>query len=339
MVFGNWRYTGTKRSNVKFRKTRAAAAALAVAAVLAGGALSGCSSSSTATVSGCSTPPAGDSSTSIKVSGAFGKAVKIDRVGHAPTSVFQRTVAKAGTGPAVKKNATATIHFAFFDKSGTALEQSDQSFSQGVSIASGQAESKLWNSIACTRTGSRLVLTGPMSDFVSSSSLPTTITANDKVIWVVDVAPTASVSPAPSAAASDLPSVTDQNGVPTIGDLSGDQPTETRAAVLKAGSGSKVKADSTISVRYVGKQWSNNTVFDSTWKDGEASPSPVSFQMSQVITGFQRGLIGQREGSQVLIVMSADDAYGAPSSDGATTTSAGAPAGALVFVVDIIGVS
>jgi peptidylprolyl isomerase len=328
---------------VKFRKTRAAAAALAVAAVLAGGALSGCSSSSTATVSGCNTPPAGDSSTSITVSGAFGKAVKIDRVGHAPTSVFQRTVAKAGTGPAVKKNATATIHFAFFDKSGTALEQSDQSFSQGVSIASGQAESKLWNSIACTKTGSRLVLTGPMSDFVPSSSLPTTITANDKVIWVVDVAPTASasVSPAPSAAASDLPSVTDQDGVPTIGDLSGDQPTETRAAVLKAGSGAKVKADSTISVRYVGKQWSNNTVFDSTWKDGDASPSPspVSFQMSQVITGFQRGLIGQRVGSRVLIVMSADDAYGAPSSDGATTTSGGAPAGALVFVVDITGVS
>lgn len=326
---------------MKFRKTRAAAAALAVAAVLAGGALSGCSSSSTATVSGCSTPPAGDSSTSITVSGAFGKAVKIDRVGHAPTSVFQRTVAKAGTGPAVKKNATATIHFAFFDKSGTALEQSDQSFSQGVSIASGQAESKLWNSIACTKTGSRLVLTGPMSDFVPSSSLPTTITANDKVIWVVDVAPTASasVSPAPSAAASDLPSVTDQNGVPTIGDLSGDQPTETRAAVLQAGSGAKVKADSTISVRYVGKQWSNNTVFDSTWKDGDASPSPVSFQMSQVITGFQRGLIGQRVGSRVLIVMSADDAYGAPSSDGATTTSGGAPAGALVFVVDITGVS
>jgi peptidylprolyl isomerase len=326
---------------VKFRKTRAAAAALAVAAVLAGGALSGCSSSSTATVSGCNTPPAGDSSTSITVSGAFGKAVKIDRVGHAPTSVFQRTVAKAGTGPAVKKNATATIHFAFFDKSGTALEQSDQSFSQGVSIASGQAESKLWNSIACTKTGSRLVLTGPMSDFVPSSSLPTTITVNDKVIWVVDVAPTASasVSPAPSAAASDLPSVTDQNGVPTIGDLSGDQPTETRAAVLKAGSGAKVKAASTISVRYVGKQWSNNTVFDSTWKDGDASPSPVSFQMSQVITGFQRGLIGQRVGSRVLIVMSADDAYGAPSSDGATTTSGGAPAGALVFVVDITGVS
>lgn len=326
---------------MKFRKTRAAAAALAVAAVLAGGALSGCSSSSTATVSGCNTPPAGDSSTSITVSGAFGKAVKIDRVGHAPTSVFQRTVAKAGTGPAVKKNATATIHFAFFDKSGTALEQSDQSFSQGVSIASGQAESKLWNSIACTKTGSRLVLTGPMSDFVPSSSLPTTITVNDKVIWVVDVAPTASasVSPAPSAAASDLPSVTDQNGVPTIGDLSGDQPTETRAAVLKAGSGAKVKAASTISVRYVGKQWSNNTVFDSTWKDGDASPSPVSFQMSQVITGFQRGLIGQRVGSRVVIVMSADDAYGAPSSDGATTTSGGAPAGALVFVVDITGVS
>lgn len=326
---------------MKFRKTRAAAAALAVAAVLAGGALNGCSSSSTATVSGCSTPPAGDSSTSITVSGAFGKAVKINRVGHAPTSVFQRTVVKAGTGPAVKKNATATIHFAFFDKSGTALEQSDQSFSQGVSIASGQAESKLWNSIACTKTGSRLVLTGPMSDFVPSSSLPTTITANDKVIWVVDVAPTASasVSPAPSAAASDLPSVTDQNGVPAIGDLSGDQPTETRAAVLKAGSGAKVKADSTISVRYVGKQWSNNTVFDSTWKDDDASPSPASFQMSQVITGFQRGLIGQREGSRVLIVMSADDAYGAPSSDGATTTSGGAPAGALVFVVDIIGVS
>jgi peptidylprolyl isomerase len=61
--------------------------------------------------------------------------------------------------------------------------------------------------------------------------------------------------------------------------------------------------------------------------------------MSQVITGFQRGLIGQRVGSRVLIVMSADDAYGAPSSDGATTTSGGAPAGALVFVVDITGVS
>ncbi|MCH4250254.1 MAG: FKBP-type peptidyl-prolyl cis-trans isomerase [Microbacteriaceae bacterium] len=311
-------------------------ALLAIVAV-SGAGLVGCSSKATA--SGCNTPPEGASSSSVRVSGTFAKSAKVTKIGTKPTSTFQRTVLKAGNGAPVKKSGSATIHFAVFNSKAKVVGSTDSSFAQGVSVDSEQVKTKLWNSIACTNTGSRLVLTGPMSDFLDLSSSGSS--SSQKVIWVVDIEKSKTVSAAPTAAASSMPTVTEaSNGVPSIGDLSGTAPTQTRVAVLKKGTGKKITSSSTVQVRYIGKQWANNTVFDTTWSDASvASPSPASFSLSQVITGFQKGLLGQRSGSRVLIEMSAADAYGAIGSDGATSSTSGAPLGALVFLVDIVGVS
>ena len=65
-------------------------------------------------------------------------------------------------------------------------------------------------------------------------------------------------------------------------------------------------------------------VFDSSYETGQ----PATFGLGQVITGWTKGLAGQKVGSTVLLTIPASMAYG---DDGST----GGPTGTLVFVVDI----
>jgi FKBP-type peptidyl-prolyl cis-trans isomerase len=68
-------------------------------------------------------------------------------------------------------------------------------------------------------------------------------------------------------------------------------------------------------------------VFDSSWKRG----APTQFSISGVVPGFQKALVGQKVGSQVVAVVTPADGYG-------DKGSGSIPANAtLVFVIDILG--
>lgn len=108
----------------------------------------------------------------------------------------------------------------------------------------------------------------------------------------------------------------------------GDAPTELYTEDLITGSGAAVKADDTVYVNYVGVTWSDGTQFDSNF-----GASPTALSLNGVIEGWKQGLEGKTVGSRVLLVIPSELAYG---EDAATS---GAPEGALVFVVDILGSS
>ena len=77
-----------------------------------------------------------------------------------------------------------------------------------------------------------------------------------------------------------------------------------------------------------GQTFSDGTPFDSSWSRGQPLVSPIGMQ--QLIAGWDVGLIGQPVGSQVLLVVPADQGYG-------DTGSGAIPPGAtLIFVVDIL---
>lgn len=107
---------------------------------------------------------------------------------------------------------------------------------------------------------------------------------------------------------------------------------ETRTEVLDEGDGTTVTAESTVEINYVGVNGRTGEVFDSSYEAGQSA----TFPLTQVITGFQKGLTDQKVGSRVLIAMPGTDGYDASGGSGDGTIQVG---DTLVFVVDILDAS
>lgn len=148
------------------------------------------------------------------------------------------------------------------------------------------------------------------------------------VALVVDVLPTRASGEA-VAPVEGLPTVTlADDGAPSI-----TVPPETAAPAglvvqpLIRGDGRQVEVGQVVTVRYTGVRWSDGEVFDSTWADG-AAPTSIMMGLGEVIEGWEQGLLEQSVGSQVLLVVPPDLAYGDTANPLAGET--------LVYVVDIL---
>ena len=89
----------------------------------------------------------------------------------------------------------------------------------------------------------------------------------------------------------------------------------------------------TVVTQYVGEIWRTSKVFDSSWSRGEPFGFTIGATPSQVITGWDKGLIGQTVGSRVMLVVPPGDGYGKTGSSQAGIKGTDT----LVFVVDILG--
>ena len=133
---------------------------------------------------------------------------------------------------------------------------------------------------------------------------------------------------------TDLPS-----GLPTVTrDASTGQPsidvstysgstTSLVSQTLIQGTGATVQQGDTLDVMYSG--WlTDGTQFDSNWSSGASTQLTMS--EDSVIKGFMQGLVGQKVGSQVLLIIPPDLGYG-------STAQGSIPANStLIFVVDIL---
>ncbi|MEV8512731.1 FKBP-type peptidyl-prolyl cis-trans isomerase [Dactylosporangium sp. NPDC051484] len=106
--------------------------------------------------------------------------------------------------------------------------------------------------------------------------------------------------------------------------------------VLIQGNCKTVKPGDTIVVNYVGLTYKDGKVFDSSWQHKQTFPVGVGMleqkQQPQVIEGWDRGLVGLKVGSRVILDIPAKEAYGD------TPQQPGAPAGDLRFYVDILDI-
>ena len=99
---------------------------------------------------------------------------------------------------------------------------------------------------------------------------------------------------------------------------------------LIKGDGPVVESGQTVRVHYTGIVYATGKQFDSSWDRGD--PADFVIGQGKVIPGWDKGLVGQTVGSQVLLVIPPADGYG---------TSGNSQAGisgtdTLVFVVDIL---
>jgi len=161
-------------------------------------------------------------------------------------------------------------------------------------------------------------------------------------------APAASASSARSASPSASPSKapvkakpsTDLSAVAVSGDF-GKEPKvrvkapwaidKTRSKVLEPGDGPEVTAGQTVEVNYYGVNGRTGKKFDDSFSRGQS----IAFPLDQVVPGFSKGLVGQRQGSRVLIAMPGSDGYDASGG----SPQAGIQVGdTLTFVVDVVAV-
>ena len=99
---------------------------------------------------------------------------------------------------------------------------------------------------------------------------------------------------------------------------------------LIEGTGPVVKAGQTVTVHYKGAIWRDGSVFDASWKRKQTAQ--FSIGTGQVIAGWDTGIVGQRVGSQVLLVIPPDQGYGSTGQASAGIKGTDT----LVFVVDIL---
>lgn len=127
-----------------------------------------------------------------------------------------------------------------------------------------------------------------------------------------------------------LPSVSldEDTQAPSIETPEGTPPEDLTVDLLKQGDGSEVQAESYVTIHYRGISWSDGEEFDSSWGEDNTG-APAQFELQQLISGWQEGLEGQKVGSQVVMSIPPDLAYG--ESEGHELADE-----TLVFVVDIL---
>lgn len=308
-------------------------AALAVALV-------GCSADAAPEPTDTSSPGArecvasGSLSDSVKVSGEFGELPTVDFTAPLDPEVTERTVVTEGDGDPTPYASVVSVDYSFYNAtSGDVIESTN--FAEGEQavfvVDEAQLLPGLLKTIECTPVGSRVVGVVPASDAFGDQGLADfDIAAGDSLLFVVDVVDAVTRAwGEPQDPTAGFPTVElDDAGAPTV-DIPDDYqlPTTSQSSTLLAGDGREVQATDQVYIQYYGLDAETGDVFDQTW-DGV----PYGGSASGFISGFTNALVGQKVGSQFIVVIPPAEGYGEASADN-TNDLAGKT---LIFVVDVL---
>src|SRR5215475_7486652 len=270
-------------------------------------------------LAGCGGSPAQSSTTSaVTVSGAFGKNPTIAIPAHKAAKTLTVKTVIHGTGPVLGKTDAFVGNYAIYIWSGASHRLAQSSFTMHEpTLFAGQLLPGLEKALIGQKMGSRVLAVIPPKDAFGSSGNPQVgIKGTDTLVFVVDLIKSfkgnASASGQQvSSGGGGLPKVTATTGAaPTIKVPSGKPPAKLVTKVLVKGSGPAVQAKQTVVVQYVGVLWRNGKVFDASWKRDQPFSFIIGSSPSQVIPGWDKGLVGQTVGSRVMLVIPPADGYG-----------------------------
>ena len=183
------------------------------------------------------------------------------------------------------------------------------------------------------KVGSQVLVAIAPGDSFGAEGFESGVTDDDTLLFLAEILsasrPLARAEGAAVAPVPGLPTVTlSETGVPTIALGDGAAVTTLVVQPLIKGTGAEVEEGQSVTVHYTGALYSDGKVFDSSWDRDE--PLPFTVGTGKVISGWDKALVGQTVGSQLLLVIPAADAYG-------DAGQGKIPAGAtLIFVVDIL---
>lgn len=320
----------------------AVAAAALVASVLAGCAPSGRGPGNQP--AGC-TPalPSGDASSIVKATGAVGSSPRATFPTPIVATSDQVTVLKAGRGMVAAPGSQVDLDVTVYDgKTGKSVAASAYDGSlravagRGIPAQGGPLNrSTLATALVCAQAGSRLALA------TTEKRLNAGLTGATSVIAVIDVV---HVYLGKADGANQLPKdgmpdvITAVDGQPGIVLQELDKPRSARSELVKAGGGAVVKKGDKAVLLFTGWTWpaangDKPTVISAldTWSSGAASTLPLTTSSGLPAKAVD-ALVGQRVGSQVLVVLPPKDGFGANPPQGVTATDT------VILVFDILGV-
>lgn len=185
--------------------------------------------------------------------------------------------------------------------------------------------------------GSRVVLVAPPAEALGSTGSPRSgIRGVDTVVFVIDV-----IDAFSRRAMAAGTKVTPRKGLPRVGYRfdprvtmpAREAPEDLVSRFVIRGTGPVIRRGQTVVVHYKGLLWRNGKRFDTSWS-GSGRPLPLGFHLgsAQIIRGWNKGLVGKRVGSRVLLVIPPRLAYGKAGNKHAGI----GPTDAIVFAVDIL---
>ena len=304
--------------------------ALSVIPLLAALALAGCGSSAPAS------PNA-----SVTAKGSFDASPSVTIPEETPTSALAVKTLIQGNGAAIKKSDLFLSNFTIYVWNGKTNKLLDSTYSSSPQVLPATLLPGIQSAVTGKKLGSRvLAVIPPKQGYGTSGNAQLGVTGSDTLVFVMDLlqkysSGTVSASgsqvssgggslPSVSASAGTAPKVTIPKGVTA--------PTTLVAKTLIKGSGAVVTKGEDVVVQYVGYNWRTGKLFDSSWQRSLPYSFKIGATPSQVIPGWDTGLVGQTVGSRVLLVIPPSDAYGSAGQSQAGIKGTDT----LVFVVDII---
>jgi FKBP-type peptidyl-prolyl cis-trans isomerase len=322
--------------------------ALLVVPLLAVAAIAGCSSpSSSKSASSSSSSASSTANQSVSVTGDFGSTPTVTIPAEkAGADLYSKTVIQ-GSGAPLTTADSFVANFALYVWSGTTHKLATTTYGKTSSantptLLPSDLLTGLSKALIGAKDGSRVLAVIPPADgFGSSGNSELGITGTDTLVFVVDL-----VKNFPNAGAASGSHVSGGGGsLPTVSNpAAGTAPTVTipknvnppkdlTVTTLLKGTGPKLTKGQYVIVQYTGVIWRTGKVFGSSYE----SKTPFGFMLDaspeQVISGWDKGLVGQTVGSRVMLTVPPSDGYG--SSGQSTAGIKGTDT--LVFVVDILG--
>jgi peptidylprolyl isomerase len=322
--------------------------AVAVASVVA---LAGCAPETAPVLAGPAEPlvdgcaPGGETVENVVVSTDLAQAPDVEYQAPVAVETTQRLVVVEGTGEVVANADQVLISYALYnggtgDMLGFIGYDGEGPVPFPVDSASPMLQGVSYT-LLCTKVGSRVVGVIPASQAYGDEGAPQFgLEPGAPVIFVADIQ---SILPPPEPPLERLTGVIKDapEGFPEISYAMSGEPTVTvdtenvtrdfQMARVIDGDGQEVFAGATVIVHYQGVNMNTGKVFDSSWERGEPSPFPTS----GVVPGFRDGLVGQKVGSRVLIIIPPALGYGPR---GGLPEAEIGPDDTIFFVVDILGV-
>ncbi|HEY4849173.1 MAG TPA: FKBP-type peptidyl-prolyl cis-trans isomerase [Streptosporangiaceae bacterium] len=293
-------------------------------------------------LAGCGSSSSSSSGPAVSVSGTFAKSAAITIPSQKANSSLTVKTLIQGNGPALGKTDSFVGDYAVYIWSGTTHKLAQSTFqTKSPALFTGQLLPGLETALRGKKMGSRVLAVIPPKDgYGKTGNSQAGVKATDTLVFVVDMlkdftAKDSASGTQVSGGGGTLPTVTATPGSAPVIKIpsSGKPPSALVAKTLIKGSGSAVTKGQTVVAQYVGVIWRTGKVFDASWTRGQPFGFTIAATPSQVIPGWDKGLIGQTVGSRVMLVIPPADGYGKTGNSRAGIKGTDT----LVFVVDILG--